>query len=162
MRVQVGEVPSIAKLKLCIYLILEASLFDPDLDPTVVQCQDQDILGPRPAQPVHDLGHLLPLDHGANSQPSFPRLELGHGGRPSSGGDGGGLVEVVLVDVVVDEDVTLGGEDTGESGLEQGDDVRQLGAEGWVGLGGGDEDGFRCHQGGDGVQPGGSHSVPGF
>jgi hypothetical protein len=66
------------------------------------------------------------------------------------------------VNVVVDENVSLGSEDTGESRFEEGDQVGEFGREAVVRFGRGDEDGFRGHQGGNGVETSSSHGIARF
>ena len=135
---------------------------DPLSNTTVVQGQDQDILGSRLAQSIHRLGLFLPFHHGADGQPSFARLQLGHSRASPSGGDRRGLVKLALVDVVVDEDVSLGSEDTSESRFEEGDQVGEFRSEAVVGFARGDEHGFRGHQGGNGVETSSSHGIARF
>lgn len=134
-------------------------LFVSRLYSTVIEREDQDILGSDLLQLVHDLGHLLPLDHGTDGQPSFAALELADGRAAPAGRDRRRLVQGILVNVVIDENVLLGGEHTCYTGLDHRDQGLERGREGSVGIGGRDEDGLRGHEGRDRMQPGGTHGV---
>lgn len=135
------------------------AVFVPGLYSTVIKREDQDILGSDLLQLVHNLGHFLSLDHGTDGQPSFATFELADGRAAPAGRDRRRLVQGILVNVVVDENVLLGGEDTCYTGLDHRDQGLEGGREGSVGVRGRDEDGLRGHEGRDGVQPGGTHGV---
>lgn len=66
------------------------------------------------------------------------------------------------MDIVVYENVLLGGENTCYTGLDHWDQGLEGWGEGSVRVGGRDEDCFRCHEGGDGVKTGGAHGITGF
>lgn len=92
-------------------------------DTRVVDVQHQDIRRPNLGKLVHSRRKLLLLNHGADRNPTF-LLQWCHRCRSLAGGDKGRLLEVASGHVVLDEDVSLGGDNTTDSGGDEFEDVR--------------------------------------